>query len=318
MRHLVAHSLVLEHGPDAYAATLFSLAMQERKLTAALEFCTEGVLPVFQSLPFFLAGHGYRNPVDGTNGPWQHGMHTDESFFDSLAARPVLGASFNAFMAGYAASRPRWIDVYPCAERLLNEGSAVAQDRAPAAPPLLVDVGGGVGHDLAAFRAKFPEAKGRLILQDRPEVLADARRAEPPLLADIELTPHDFFTPQPAEPGADAYLVMDVLHDWPDEQCVLILGHLRDAMKAGAPAAVDGAKGPASRLLVSDRVVHDVGAPWQQTALDWTMMALFAASERTGAQWRALMGRAGLRVSGIWSAGPEGESVIEAVLAEDE
>lgn len=34
----------------------------------------------------------------------------------------------------------------------------------------MVDVGGGKGHDLMAFRAKFPNAPGRFIFQDQQHV----------------------------------------------------------------------------------------------------------------------------------------------------
>jgi hypothetical protein len=35
----------------------------------------------------------------------------------------------------------------------------------------MVDVAGGRGHDLKKFRAKFPHAPGRLIVEDLPQVL---------------------------------------------------------------------------------------------------------------------------------------------------
>ena len=60
---------------------------------------------------------------------------------------------------------------------------------------LLVDVGGGMGHDLEELKAKHPELKGRLVLQDRPEVI---NKIEGPIPA-IEPTVHDFFTPQPVK-----------------------------------------------------------------------------------------------------------------------
>lgn len=58
----------------------------------------------------------------------------------------------------------------------------------------------------------------------------------------IELQVHDFFTPQPIK-GARAYFMRSVLHDWPDEQCRKILGHLKDAMDPGY-----------SKILISDCV----------------------------------------------------------------
>lgn len=59
--------------------------------------------------------------------------------------------------------------------------------------PLLVDVGGGIGHDVEEFRKKHPGLPGRLIVQDLPETIQQASKAS----HRIELMAHDFFTPQP-------------------------------------------------------------------------------------------------------------------------
>jgi hypothetical protein len=56
---------------------------------------------------------------------------------------------------------------YPVKERLL--------DGANADGVLLVDVGGNIGHDIAEFHSKHPEAPGRLILQDLQPVLDQAK-----------------------------------------------------------------------------------------------------------------------------------------------
>ena len=47
------------------------------------------------------------------------------------------------------------------------------------------------------------------------------------------------------------------------------------------------------------------------------MMASLAGMERTERQWRHLLIRAGLVITGIFSYGPEfGDSIIEAVLTQ--
>lgn len=58
---------------------------------------------------------------------------------------------------------------------------------------LIVDVGGGKGHDLEKFSQQFPAAKGRLILQDLPPTLEGIAGLD----ANVELLPHDFFHAQP-------------------------------------------------------------------------------------------------------------------------
>ena len=77
---------------------------------------------------------------------------------------------------------------YPVTERLEKGSKKDDQDSV-----FLVDVGGGLGHDLEELKAKHPDITDSLILQDQPNVIAQIGKASP----GIELTVHDFFTPQP-------------------------------------------------------------------------------------------------------------------------
>lgn len=79
---------------------------------------------------------------------------------------------------------------YPVEERL-GHGTQDDDDAAV----FLVDVGGGLGHDLEELRDKHPDIQGRLVLQDQAEVIAHISKASD----GIELTTHDFFTPQPIQ-----------------------------------------------------------------------------------------------------------------------
>lgn len=78
---------------------------------------------------------------------------------------------------------------FPVQEKLID-GAKIEDDSV-----FLVDVGGGWGHDLDEFRRKWPEAPGRIILQDQPHVIKDAAPED----KKIELTVHDFFTEQPVK-----------------------------------------------------------------------------------------------------------------------
>ena len=298
MKHLAAYNLVKETGKDQYVGTPFSMAANDPLLAAGITYTFEGCQPVFLSLPDFLAQTDYQVPSDASKGPVQFGHRTDKPMFGLLQERPKIGNAFNDFMTGYAKARPRWVDYYPCQERL---GAGSGQD------PLLVDVGGGLGHDLLAYHAKFPAATGQLVLEDQPDVLAQAQNAQPPLPAAIRPVPHDFFAPQPAAcRGARAYFLRQILHDWPDARGRVILGHLRDAMTPGY-----------SRIVINEHVVRDVGAPWQPTTIDWTKKGMLVSRERTESQWRELLASVGLKISGIWQKDPDDESVVEVVLADE-
>lgn len=81
-------------------------------------------------------------------------------------------------------ARQYWVDWYPVENRLLNGATT---DK-----PLFVDVGAGRGHDILAFKAKYPH-EGRLVWEDLPglsKVIAG-------LNTDIEIVEYDFFTEQP-------------------------------------------------------------------------------------------------------------------------
>lgn len=56
----------------------------------------------------------------------------------------------------------------------------------------IVDVGGGKGANLVAFREKFPNVPGRFIFEDLKYLLDSAAS-----LGNIEGLAYDFFTPQP-------------------------------------------------------------------------------------------------------------------------
>ena len=97
-------------------------------------------------------------------------------------------------MSGYRQGKRSWMDddFYPVPQRLASNSKSDKETDAV----LLVDVGGGLGHDLAEFRAKHPGILGRLLLQDKPEVIAQITQET---AQGVELTAHDFFTEQPVK-----------------------------------------------------------------------------------------------------------------------
>lgn len=188
--------------------------------------------------------------------------------------------------------REEWFDFYPVAERLLVQ----EQDKV-----LLVDVGGGKGHDLVKFHEKHSELPGKLIVQDLPAVIDDISE---PLPTRIEAQKYDFFTPQPIR-GAKAYYLRTVLHDWPDKQALKILRNIREVM------AED------SFLLINEGCLQEQGVSLFEAELDLSMMVLFASLERTQVQWNKLLKDAGFRVTGLYKSSvwtPGNITLFEAVV----
>lgn len=102
---------------------------------------------------------------------------------------------------------------------------------------------------------------------------------------------------------ARAYYFRNIFHDWPDKDCVEILKRTVAAMKPGY-----------SKILIFEWVLPATGVPLYPALLDVNMMALLNGMERTEVQWKALLNAAGLEVVKFWTAGPESEGLIEAVL----
>ena len=262
------------------------------------------------AIPAFLARNGYRNPHDAADCPFQYAHDTTKVCFEYLAERPELQECFNNYMGGRRLGERNWSDphYFPVEEKLqdseLNDGS-----------PLLVDVGGGLGHDAEAFRKNYPNLPGRLIVQDLPGSVAQAA----PVGRGIEMLSHDFFSPQPIQGGskwprdilqllltsvgAKFYFLHSILHSWTDDQCRTILNQLVHAMTSGY-----------SKILINDFVVPDQNPPWRMTSLDLLMMGMSAATERTNKQWHELLSSVGLKIVHVWSHPDSTESLIETEL----
>lgn len=101
-----------------------------------------------------------------------------------------------------------------------------------------------------------------------------------------------------------AYHLHSVLHDWDDALCLAILRDTVCAIERGY-----------LKLLNNELVVPDQGGSWSVTSMDWQMLALGAANERTWKDWHTVIEQAGLKVTGMWTEEQGSESLIECELA---
>jgi hypothetical protein len=90
---------------------------------------------------------------------------------------------------------------------------------------LVADIGGGNGAGLRHILARFPTLRG--LVFDRDDVI-DAITPEELMQGRIATEIGSFFEQVPS--GADIYMLVWVLHDWPYEDCVRILRTCRAAM----------------------------------------------------------------------------------------
>lgn len=91
-------------------------------------------------------------------------------------------------MFAYLLGRPAWSDIYPVQERLIEGFDSSDKENV-----LLVDLAGGLGHYATQFQSNFPDAPGRLVLQELP-VVVDAIQDLP---SKVEKMSYDMFTENP-------------------------------------------------------------------------------------------------------------------------
>jgi hypothetical protein len=157
------------------------------------------------------------------------------------------------------------------------------------------DIGGGLGHLLQAVLAAAPGADG--VLFDLPPVIEHAGAAAS---ARLRLQAGDFF--EDPLPACDTYLVMDVIHDWGDDQATALLSAVR---KAALPQA---------RLLVIESILADAPGPDWSKIMDVIMLFAVGGRQRTHAEHERLLNAAGFRLERIVPTMAD-VSILEAVPA---
>ncbi|KAI1502985.1 sterigmatocystin 8-O-methyltransferase [Biscogniauxia marginata] len=293
LRPLSSLGFVQETGHDHWTASAITKAMCAPPIEAAhIHFWDQGTRCATSMSPFFKTT-GYHQPEDPRKGIFQFASQTDKEAFEVWNMAPEVMTNFNIFMTGVRGSRPSWVEWWPVEAQIFQ---GAAEDDASV---LLVDVAGGRGHDVQAFKDKFPNQKGRIVLEDLPVVIDDIKQLD----GDIERVKYDFFTPQPIL-GARIYFFHFIMHDWSDDVCLKILGHTTAVMKKGY-----------SKLLLNEFILPDEGCPLFLSGFDLQMMTMHAGQERTKTQWEALLSTAGFRINKFWVPENSGEGVIEAELS---
>jgi O-methyltransferase/methyltransferase family protein len=223
-----------------------------------------------------------------------HGVRTGASAFDR---------AFGAGVWEYRARHPEYGALFDSAMATL---AGAHLDAVLAAYPFsafrhVVDLGGGIGAFLIALLSAHPGMQG--VLFDLPHVAeaASEQIASAGLAQRCKVQSGDLFAGLP--PGADAYVLSRVIHDWDDAQAGVILGNCRRAMPQG------------SKVLLLERVLPGAAARSEAARSllisDLTMMVMNGGRERTQDQYRALLAASGLRLSRIVPTATE-ISVLEA------
>jgi hypothetical protein len=213
-----------------------------------------------------------------------HQVAWQTSRFEYLRQHPDEARVFDTFMAGMRDDR--------------HEAIAAAYDFSGAS--MIVDVGGGNGETLRCILGRFPGARGLVL--DRDDVV-EAIPAEARLSGRIDAQGGDFLRGVPV--GADLYLLVRVLHDWSDEDCVRILRNCRSAMPNQA------------RVLIVEQLLDPDPHHGRPTTylLDIQMMAMFgSARERSREEFEALLAASGLKAVRVMPT-QSVVSIVEAATA---
>lgn len=251
--------------------------------------------PAYNAIPKFLASTSYRNP--SASAPFNLAYNTDQCVFEWRKQNPENAKAGQAFMAAQRLGQQSiWEgNRVPLSDLRLSERDLEA------GRVLLVDVGGGFGHQCIDLRRLNPDIKGHMITQDLPLVHGMIDKKDDLISLDIELMAHDFMEPQPVH-GAKAYYLRNVIHNWNDTVSEVVLKHVRQALRED------------SVVMIDDVVMPRVRATWKQASMDIAMMTMLAAMERTEEQFRHLMLRAGLELRDVWTYDDEyGDSLLIAV-----
>lgn len=238
--------------------------------------------------PWALANLGEHYPAFGnlTYGVKTGKIPFDEvhgvSLWDYYKAHPKAGENLVEAMAGMSGA--------------VIEGITAAYDFSSF--ETIVDIGGGNGALLFSVLDTAVKSKG--IVFDEPYVIQQTENHIPVTLkARCKVIGGSFFEVIPA--GADLYLTKWVLHDWNDDEVLLILKTCFKAMKVG------------SKLLIIEAVIADdkLNTPHAAKLLDLNVMAMSPGKERSVKEFKALIETAGLTFNRLIFTNTELSSMIE-------
>src|SRR5580692_7585178 len=159
----------------------------------------------------------------------------------------------------------------------------------------IADIAGGRGHLLRAILKGSPKTQG--ILFDQPHVVAGVTPERGEKLTTVS---GNFFTDP--MPKADAYLLMNIIHDWPDAESTKILSAISRDMPTHA------------RVLIIETVVPATPGPHLSKELDIAMMAIPGGMERTQEEYASLATKCALRLERMVET-QSPYSVLEMVAA---
>lgn len=135
--------------------------------------------PAFVHLPSYFAANGYQEPIDQKTGPYAEVFRC--TYWDRINRTPKLKDDFDTYMASHKKGSSL-VDLLPL--------SSLVEGYDKNFSVLLVDTGGGVGHQCMELRSRHPSLEGDIVVQD----LRVSKELDQ---AGIKGMEYNFFDPQP-------------------------------------------------------------------------------------------------------------------------
>jgi hypothetical protein len=201
---------------------------------------------------------------------------------------PALRSGKPAFEIAHGLPAYDWLRRHPAAAEEFHSANAVKARRFHQAvlaaydfsgSTSVADIGGGQGALMLEILSAHPHLEGLLL--DLPEAVEKAEEYVSASDAGrrCRVIAGDFFAEVPG--GSDVYVLANVLHNWDDDHCRLVLSNCRKAMP------------PGSNLLVIEALVSPGNSFSIAKLVDIEAMVMGAGCERTETEYRNLLTESG-------------------------
>jgi hypothetical protein len=150
----------------------------------------------------------------------------------------------------------------------------------------IIDIGGGHGSLLCNILSKNVNPKATLFDSSHVIERASANIESYRLKERIEIVVGDFFKKVPE--GGDLYILKNILHDWDDEKCILILTNIQKVMQSG------------SKLLIIETIIRNDNNYSFGKMIDILMLlGTENGRERTIDEFRNILNKSGFNINKV-------------------
>lgn len=228
--------------------------------------------------------------------PWEEALWTLQT------GQPVFPKMFGKDLWHYfaeddPAAGQRFNQAMSSQSRQSNQILARSYDFATAST--IIDVGGGQGSLLETILQSYPVIEGILFDQASVIEMAQQRHLADQFAGRMKLMGGSFFEAIP--PGADIYVLKQIIQDWDDAASIQILSNCQQAMKAGGRV-----------LVIEDVTMPGKKIPPIAPLINLQLQLLAPGWKRTEAEHRTLFASSGLKLSRVMPTAST-YTILEAV-----